>query len=163
MNLNKIIVITCSIITVVLIISYPMNIFSNNTFNISSKSMMPTIKPVDKIEIDTEYYKNNIIQRGDIILYYGPMKELFLHRCIAISGDKFEIKNDKVYINNKEYIENYVIGKTKYENKQMHPLIEGVVPDNFIIALGDNRENSFDCRYSGFVPLKNIIGKYIVK
>jgi signal peptidase I len=126
--------------------------------------MKPGLNIGDAITVDVNYYYNNKLQRGDIILYSAPIegnKSLYIHRCIALPGDKFSIKNNAVFINDKKLEELYTIGITEYDFDKRN--LEGIVPKNMVIILGDNRENSMDSRYYLYVPIKNIKGKYIKK
>lgn len=106
------------------------------------------------------------IQRGDIVIFRPPheIDKDYIKRCIAIPGDFFEIKNNAVYINGKKLEEPYVKGPTRYSfgtNKSNN--IEGkVVPDGKIIVLGDNRENSQDGRFFGYLDISRIKGRAFV-
>ena len=114
-------------------------------YSIPTKSMEPTIKIGDDIIVDKFYYRKHRIQRGDIIVFHPPAptdhKRTFIKRCIAIAGDSFSIKSNDIYINGKVVRENYIAGKTNYRGFP-NGKIEGIVPENTIVTLGDNRENS---------------------
>lgn len=81
------------------------------------------------------------------------IKDAVIHRVIGVPGDKVEVKGGKVYINNQPLEENYIEEAPDY---QLGPV---TVPANSYFVLGDNRNNSFDSHYWGFVPRENIIGK----
>jgi len=129
--------------------------------------------------------------RGDIIVFKYPEnpKIDFIKRIIALPGDIVEVKNDIVYINGKslkrEYIEDFKEYGTKIakmyrettirsdgkpysytvmeiddgEGKDFGPV---TVPDGHYFVMGDNRDNSRDSRFWGFVPEDYIIGQAFV-
>lgn len=102
------------------------------------------------------------IRRGDIIIFNPPVGEVdkdFIKRCIAVEGDEYHIRDGAVWINGKKLDEPYTRGVTDYANFPSPAPIEGVVPTGMVIAMGDNRENSSDSRYFGYVPVGRIKAK----
>jgi len=99
------------------------------------------------------------LQRGDIVIFRPPHErdKDYIKRCIALPGDKVEIKGGKVYIDNKPLNEPYVKGKTYDEFGRSQ--IQGIVPKGKIVVLGDNRENSSDGRFFGYLNIEEIKGK----
>ncbi len=82
-----------------------------------------------------------------------------IKRVIAIEGDKVDIHDGQVYINDKLINEPYIKGVTPgWEMK--YPLI---VPENCVFVMGDNRENSLDSRSFGSVDLSSIEGKAVFR
>ena len=123
------------------------------------------------------------IKRGDIIVFRYPVniRDNYIKRVIGIPGDHIRVENKQLILNGKRIEEPYVVHKTNYidsyrdnfpsaPNTMLYPgaqkmleenVVNGelVVPDGFYFAMGDNRDNSLDSRYWGFVPRANIIGK----
>jgi signal peptidase I len=101
-------------------------------------------------------------KRQQIIVFRAPLPEQgfpdFIKRCIGLPGDTLEIKAGVVYINGKALVEPYrqdPPNALEYKGP-WH------VPAGQFFMMGDNRENSYDSRYWGFVPRANIIGTPVV-
>ena len=112
---------------------------------------------------------------GDIIVFKYPEdpSKPFIKRCIATGGQKVEIRNKVVYIDGKEqslpehakFIDPKIIPNRlniPQNFRKRDNLQEFIVPDNTFFAMGDNRDNSNDSRFWGFVPYKNISGKAFI-
>ncbi len=123
------------------------------------------------------------VARGDIIVFRWPidLRQNYVKRVIGVPGDRLRIVNKQLYLNGAPVAEPYVFHKTAYfdsyrDNFPGEPNVrleapglamleqnvvngEVVVPPDHYFAMGDNRDNSLDSRYWGFVPRQNIIGK----
>lgn len=106
------------------------------------------------------------IKRGDIVIFRPPHDEDkdYIKRCVAVPGDRFEIKEGAVFINEKKTEEPYVKGITKSFNfgPTRQNEIEGVVPPGKVIVMGDNRENSQDSRFFGYLDIERVKGKAFI-
>ncbi len=128
------------------------------------------------------------IKRGDIIVFHYPVdpKQHFVKRVIGLPGDRLRMVNKKVFINGKPLDEPYVrfieppnnlfrdnfprtdIPAYGLEGKwwlEMRKLVEDselIIPEKSYFVMGDNRDDSQDSRYWGFVPRENIIGRPLV-
>jgi signal peptidase I len=122
------------------------------------------------------------VRRGDIIVFRYPMdiNQNYVKRCIGVPGDHIRLVNKVLYLNGRKTAEPYVIHRTQYvapyrDNFPSQPdmqvydravqmlqkhVVDGelVVPPGNFFAMGDNRDNSLDSRYWGFVPQENIVG-----
>ena len=129
---------------------------------IPSEAMQPTFEPNDRVLIHKKAYKESTPKRGDIIIF-NPVPKLreqnytlpFIKRVIGLPGETIEIKNGKVYIDNQPIAENYIAEPPKYTTKP------NKIPENSYFVLGDNRNNSHDSNYWGYVPEELIIGKVV--
>ncbi|HUS20269.1 MAG TPA: signal peptidase I [Terriglobales bacterium] len=101
------------------------------------------------------------VQKQDIIAFYYPRdpKLIFLKRVAAVGGDRVEIRDDVLYVNDTPVREPFA----QYERRpwRRHPenMRARVVPLGHLFVLGDNRDNSDDSRYWGTVPVRNVIGE----
>jgi signal peptidase I len=127
-------------------------------------SMLQTLQVNDRIIIDKTAYQERSPQRRDIIVF-NPTNKLrqekfndpFIKRIIGLPGETVKIQNGKVYINGKPLTEKYISESPQYTYEPV------VIPANSYFVLGDNRNNSYDSHYWGFVPRDLIIGKMIWK
>jgi signal peptidase I len=109
-----------------------------------------------------------LVQRGDIVIFKPPHEKDkdYIKRCIAIPGDNFDIKEGFVYINGVKQLEPYVkditMWPSEYFGSQKKNAIQGIVPKGKIVVLGDNRTNSQDGRYFGYLDIDRIKGKAFI-
>lgn len=131
---------------------------------IPSGSMLPTLQINDRLIVDKLSYRFNTPQRGDIVVF-SPTSTLekqnfhdaFIKRVIGLPGDKVEVKGGRVFVNDQALRENYIEEDPQY---QWGPQ---TVPPGSYLVLGDNRNNSYDSHYWGFVPREKIIGRAVVR
>ncbi len=124
-------------------------------------------------------------KRGDIIVFRYPMdiNQNYVKRVIGVPGDHIHLQNKVVFLNGKALVEPYIqhvfpnpleyrdnFPKSPWTDPNVYDrakkmldehVVNGdlVVPPDSYFAMGDNRDNSLDSRYWGFVPRENIIGK----
>jgi signal peptidase I len=125
------------------------------------------------------------IQRGDIIVFKYPrdLAKHYVKRAIGLPGDRIRVMDDQVFVNGEPLPEPYkqmdptktyrvnfppIDGDLSYmlDGVNWYPTFrqgdEVVVPPGFYFAMGDNRDNSQDSRYWGFVPRELIVGKALI-
>ena len=124
------------------------------------------------------------IRRGDVIVFKYP-RDLSMHyvkRAIGLPGDRIRVHDAQVFINGQPLAETYKNLTSTGDRGDFPPLLgshdydldgitwwpsflqgnEIVVPQNYFFAMVDNRDNSRDSRYWGFVPRELIVGKALV-
>ena len=149
-------------------------------FKIPSGSMIPTLLIGDHILVSKFIYGTTIPfsdkrilvfrkpEKGDIIVFKYPEdpKRDFIKRVIAVEGDVVESKNKVIYVNGKAVDEPYA----QHTDTSLRP--GGIEPrDNFgpyivpkekYFMMGDNRDQSYDSRYWGYVDMKDIRGEALI-
>ena len=146
------------------------------SFKIPSESMLNTLVIGDCLFVNKFIYgikvpftnfrlpKLRNPQRGDVVVFRFPLDRSkdFIKRLVGVPGDKIQIRDKQVYVNG-----------TLYQNPhELHTdtriLPQGIavrdnfgpieVPANSYFMMGDNRDNSYDSRFWGFVPSEDIVG-----
>lgn len=137
---------------------------------IPSGSMLPTLQIDDRLIVDKVSYRFADPARGDIVVFNPTAqlerekyKDAFIKRVIGIPGDRVEVRNGKVYINGQILKENYIDEAPSYSWSSKVLTRDGIVPPGQYLVLGDNRNNSYDSHYWGFVPKDKIVGKAVVR
>jgi signal peptidase I len=157
---------TVLILSVVIALS--IRTFLVQAFKIPSGSMLETIQIGDHLLVNKCIYNFKSPERGDIIVfaYVKDPSIDYLSRIIAVAGDSIEIKDKSVFINNDLVDEPYIIhGDSRIFSSDLSPRDNFgpvTVPENSCFVMGDNRDNSNDSRFWGFVDLKNIRGKAFI-
>ena len=164
-------------IVVAVILALIIRSFLVQPFKIPTGSMRTTLLEGDRILVNRfiyglripfttfRFFKFRQPQRGDVIVFNYPEepKRAFIKRMIAKSNDEVEIKEGKIYINNKEF-EHPPTRNIYYYNRGDYGFIgqKIIVPENAYYVLGDNSGSSKDSRYWGFVDDKYLIGQAIL-
>ncbi len=164
-------------IVIAILIALFIRTFVVQAFKIPSGSMKPTFQIGDHILVSKFIYgikipfvRKTIIpindpKRGDIVVFIYPedRSKDFIKRVIGIGGDTIEIRNKKIFLNGAPYSDSYGV----YSDNLIFPgsvqprdnLKLLTVPPGTIFVMGDNRDQSYDSRFWGFVDLKDVMGK----
>jgi signal peptidase I len=164
-------------ILVAILLALFIRTFVVQAFKIPSGSMKNTLLIGDHILVNKfiygvklPYLQKVIIpigkpKRGDIVVFKFPVEpeKDFIKRVVGIAGDTIEGRDKTIYINGQSIEESYTIqtdsnvypaGLQARDN--FGPI---TVPEGSLFVMGDNRDQSFDSRFWGFVDLKVVSGK----
>ena len=138
----------------------------------NSKNVDGSITRGDRIFVERYAYWFSTPKRGDIIIMdtkgvssIPPQMGYFIKRIIGIPGDNLSIQNGHLYNHGQILSQPPVLTKLEFLNPSATPVYLGsstnyyTVPTDSYFVIGDNTTNSFDSRYFGAIPKKNIIGK----
>lgn len=124
-------------------------------------SMEPTLHEGQILVIAKVNYLYGDPARGDIVVLKDELENKYLiKRAIGLPGEVIDIKNDKVYIDEKELNPDYTAAPT-----QDNGFVKSKVPEGKYFVMGDNRLHSRDSRSDtvGFVNRSNIVGKAVFR
>lgn len=149
-------------------------------YKIPSQSMVPALLVGDHLLVNKFIYgvKIPVIRtmlipvtepkRGDIIVFIYPQDRTkdFIKRVIGVGGDKIEIRNKDILLNGQPYKDAFGI----YSDPVSYPAMiqprdnfgPVTVPKGSLFVVGDNRDESLDSRFWGFVDLKDVEGKALI-
>jgi len=168
-----------------LILALIIRSFAVQAFKIPSGSMIPTLLVGDHLLVNKILYGTPVDipftnvtlfhmpgfrhpQRGEIIVFKYPEDPTrdFIKRTIAVEGDTIQMIDKKVYINGNPVEEPF----TQHTDNSLHmgqleprdnfgPYL---VPKNKLFMMGDNRDQSYDSRFWGYVDIKQVRGKAMI-
>lgn len=164
-------------IILALILALFIRTFVIQAFKIPSPSMVPTLLVGDHILVNKFLYGFRVPfgdgkamalrqpERGDVVVFKYPRdrKLDFIKRCIAVGGETLEVREKQVFIDGKAIEDPHAIfteeGSFLSGRDTFGPV---TVPEGKIFVMGDNRDNSNDSRFWGFVDLADVKGKAMV-
>jgi len=136
-------------------------------FKIPSGSMQPTLLIGDHTLVNKMVYHFRTPKLGEIVIYKFPEKssKTFVGRVIGVPGSKIEIIKKVLYRNDSVIHEPYIQHTNEYimyrgeymGNRDNYGPV--VVSSNSYFIMGDNRDESFDSRFRGYIKQKALIGK----
>lgn len=140
------------------------------SYVVDGKSMEPTLYDGNLIMVNQLLYDFTDVSRFDVIVFHANDKEDYVKRVIGEPGDHIKVVDDKLYINEEYVEETYLqtfrdqVTGTLTEDFTLEEVTgESNVPEGQLFVLGDNRANSLDSRYFGFIDQEKVVGKVDIR
>lgn len=167
-------------IVIALLLALFIRTFVVQAFKIPSGSMLPTLLIGDHLLVNKFIYGIKIPfsgqtlvpisqpDRGDVVVFRFPKDPSidYIKRVIGVPGDKIELVNKEVYVNGKKaedphayFTSSQILPAGASPRDNLGPFL---VPEGKIFVMGDNRDNSHDGRFWGFVDHKAVLGQAFI-
>ena len=164
-----------AVIVGALVVALVIKTFLFQAFYIPSQSMEPTLHEGDRVLVNKLSYDLHDVNRGDIVVFEKPpgmtgtINDL-IKRVIALPNETLELRDGRIYIDGRLLEEPYLPDGTVTNPKRVMSGCVGepsdsrcVVPDETVLVMGDNRENSTDGRWFGPISVDSIVGRAFIK
>jgi signal peptidase I len=167
-------------IIIAILIALFIRTFLVQAFKIPSGSMKETLLIGDHILVNKFIYgvkipflRKTLVplsdpERGDVVVFIYPIDRSkdFIKRVVGVAGDTIEIKDKTIFINGAPsndghgvYKDNLIYPRSMQPRDNFGPV---TVPEGSLFVMGDNRDQSLDSRFWGFVNLKDVLGKAFI-
>jgi len=167
-------------IVIAVILALFIRSFIVQAFKIPSGSMLATLQIGDHLLVNKFIYGVKLPmtgmvlipwkspERDDVVVFRFPKDRSidYIKRVVGVAGDSIEMKNKQLFINGEPISNPHAHSTDKSVMKasagprdNMGPV---KVPEGTIFVMGDNRDNSYDSRFWGFVPVKDVLGKAFI-
>ena len=166
-NAFKTMIVEIKEIIIVIFVAVFVMTFIMSQNKIPSGSMIPTLNVQDRLLVSMLPYYYRSPERGEVVVFNGPDGNKWIKRVIGLPGETIDIKEGNIYINGA------ILDETAYLDEvgisELNPILETTVsypymiPEGQYFLLGDNRLESYDCRYIGSIEEEEITGKAIWK
>jgi signal peptidase I len=171
-------------IVIAVILALFIRTFVVQAFKIPTGSMEPNLLIGDHLLVNKFVFAPTVsggerallpirdVRRGDVVVFKYPEdpERDFIKRVIGLPGETIELKNHRIHINGVPLDEPYAhylprgaggVAETTSDDVREN-YGPAVVPAGAVFAMGDNRDNSQDSRYWGFLPVQNIKGRALM-
>lgn len=133
---------------------------------VDGPSMAPTLTDSDQMIVNKFIYNVSEPERFDIIVFHASARQDFIKRVIGVPGEHVAVEDNVLYINGEPVEEPFMetadgIKHSMTSDFYLEQLPGGyeTIPEEHLLVLGDNRENSTDSRMLGLISMDQIVGK----
>ncbi len=154
------------VIAVALLVAFVVRTFVIAHFVVEGESMYSTLDTNDRVFVNKLSYRLHDPNRGDVVVLHqvtGASERDLIKRVIGLPGESVEVRNCTVLIDgrvlNEPYLDPEVVTPTDCGGDY---LLDGVVPDNHVFVMGDNRGGSQDSRVIGPINEDDLVGRAFV-
>ncbi len=154
------------VIAVALLVAFVVRTFVIAHFVVEGESMFSTLDTNDRVFVNKLSYRLHDPNRGDVVVLHqvtGASERDLIKRVIALPGETVEVRNCTVLIDgrvlNEPYLDPEVVTPTDCGGDYV---LDGVVPDDHVFVMGDNRGGSQDSRVIGTISEDDLVGRAFV-
>jgi signal peptidase I len=163
------------VVVVALVAALLIKTFAIQAFYIPSPSMVPTLKPGDRVLVNKLSYDFHSVRIGDIVVFRRPPADTTLgiddliKRVVALPGQTISVSNCKVFVNGKAEDQSYLPKGWQNPASEYCTVWTTSLPNPYkvpagdLFVMGDNRKDSYDSRYWGPLPDSYIVGRAFVR
>lgn len=136
---------------------------------VDGPSMQPTLHDRDQMIVNKFVYNVKDPNRFDIVIFHASEEKDFIKRVIGLPGEHVMVKDNVLYINGEKVNQPFL--QQNENTPAVYPIITNdftlemlpghyeVIPEGYVLVLGDNRSNSTDSRSIGLISMEQIVGK----
>lgn len=156
------------VLLIALLASFAIRSYVFQVFRVPTGSMLPTLQINDRIVVNKLPGLAHSIHRADIIVFHKVRADtenstpILVKRVIGLPGETISSKGDTVYIDGHTVAEPWLPAMKGVCWESAFNIPKSHIPANHYFVMGDCRGDSYDSRYWGTVPVKNIIGRVFV-
>lgn len=143
---------------VAVILALVVRTFVVESYVVQGVSMEPTFANGEHVLVNKTAFVLAPPKTGEIIVFHPPIPgvtEDYIKRVIATAGETVGIRGGNVYVDGHKLAQPYI---EYWDPSNFHT---ETVPKGDVFVLGDNRPDSYDSRYFGFVPVRSITGQVV--
>jgi len=154
------------LLSIALTLALAIRLFVAEPRFIPSDSMVPTLEVGDRLVVEKVSFRFRQPQRGEVIIFEPPQQlqrlgygngQVFIKRVIGQPGQEIAVQNGSVFVDGQALAEPYIAEPPAYD---WGPY---TVPENGLLVMGDNRNNSNDSHVWGFLPQQNLRGRALFR
>ena len=154
------------VIVVALLVAFVVRTFVIAHFVVEGESMYSTLDTGDRVFVNKLSYRLHDPNRGDVVVLHqitGASERDLIKRVIGLPGETIEMRNCTVLIDgkvlNEPYLDPEVVTPTDCGGDYV---LDGVIPENHVFVMGDNRGGSQDSRFIGPINENDLVGRAFV-
>jgi signal peptidase I len=154
------------VIAVALLVAFVVRTFVIAHFVVEGESMYSTLDTNDRVFVNKLSYRLHDPNRGDVVVLHqvtGASERDLIKRVIGLPGESVEVRNCTVLIDGRvldePYLDPEVVTPTDCGGDYV---LDGVVPDDHVFVMGDNRGGSQDSRVIGPISEDDLVGRAFV-
>lgn len=154
-------------LVIVFVLTFVIRTYIVSPIVVDGPSMLPTLHDRDQMIVNKLVYHIKEPERFDIVIFHASSESDFIKRVIGLPGEHIAMRNNNLYVDDEYVEENFLFDGNKRitglttNNFELEELTghHEVIPEGYVLVLGDNRNNSTDSRSIGLISIDDIVGR----